>query len=274
MHAVYTVTDRLRRILETKRRHVTARRTAVPESVLEVQAEAQEAPRGFAAGLTQAVGHANYGLIAEIKQASPSKGLLRREFDPATLAAAMHRGGAACLSILTDQPYFAGSDSHLAAARAAAPLPTLRKDFLLTPYQVLESRALGADCVLLILAALDDRAARTLARDAKALGMDVLVEVHDERELDRAASLTPDLIGVNNRNLRTFEVDLATTEQLAAVAPAGLDLVAESGVHGPGDLHRLADCGVRRFLVGETLMRSKDVEQAVRLLLAGQAGRA
>jgi len=180
----------------------------------------------------------------------------------------LHDGGATCISVLTDEPFFDGSDAHLMAARAAAPIPVLRKDFMLDPYQILESRSLGADCVLLILAALDDSLASTLARDAKALGMDVLVEVHDEHELERAGALGADLIGINNRNLRTFEVDLATTERLAALAPAAADLVAESGLSGPDDLHRLANCGVRRFLIGETLMRSPDVAEGVRTLLA------
>ncbi len=265
--------DRLRAILEAKRRHVAARRAEVPEPVLERQAARQEAPRGFAATLARAVARTAYGLIAEIKQASPSKGRLRKDFDPEALAASLDRGGAACLSVLTDRPFFAGADAHLAAARAAAPLPVLRKDFMLDPYQILESRALGADCVLLILAILDDRDARALAREARAWGMDVLAEVHDEHELGRAVSLAPDLIGVNNRNLRTFAVDLATTERLAAVAPAGLDLVAESGLRGSGDRRRLAECGIRRFLVGEALMRNEDVEDAARRFLADPSER-
>ena len=263
--------DRLRVILETKRAHVAARRNAVPEAELERLAADQAPPRGFAAALRQSVTSNAYGLIAEIKRASPSRGRLRDDFDPAVLAGALHRGGAACISVLTDEPFFEGADAHLQAARAAAPVPVLRKDFMLERYQILESRSLGADCVLLILAALTDPQARVMAADAKALGMDVLVEVHDERELERADALDPNLIGINNRNLRTFTVDLATTERLAARAPAGRDLVAESGLGGPADLRRLADCGVRRFLVGETLMRNADVTAAVRTLLSQQA---
>ena len=263
--------DRLRAILETKRTHVAARRSAVPEAELERQVADQDPPRGFAAALRRSVASDTYGLIAEIKRASPSKGRLRDDFDPAVLARALHRGGAACISVLTDEPYFEGADAHLRAARAAAPVPMLRKDFMLERYQILEARSLGADCVLLILAALTDSHARVLAADAKALGMDVLAEVHDERELERAEALDPDLIGINNRNLRTFAVDLATTERLAARAPAGRDLVAESGLGGPADLRRLADCGVRRFLVGETLMRNADVTAAVRTLLNQRA---
>lgn len=260
--------DRLRSILEVKRERVSAQRQAVPEVELEQLAAAQEPPRGFASALRHSVASGAYGLIAEIKRASPSRGRLRDDFDPAVLAGALHDGGATCISVLTDEPFFDGSDAHLMAARAAAPIPVLRKDFMLDPYQILESRSLGADCVLLILAALDDSLASTLARDAKALGMDVLVEVHDEHELERAGALGADLIGINNRNLRTFEVDLATTERLAALAPAAADLVAESGLGGPDDLHRLANCGVRRFLIGETLMRSPDVAEGVRTLLA------
>lgn len=263
--------DRLRAILETKRTHVANRCSAVPEAVLERQVADQEPPRGFASALRQTVMSNTYGLIAEIKRASPSKGRLRDDFDPAVLARALHRGGAACISVLTDEPFFEGADGHLRAARAAAPVPMLRKDFMLERYQILEARSLGADCVLLILAALTDPQAQVLVADAKALGMDVLAEVHDERELERAEALDPDLIGINNRNLRTFAVDLATTERLAARASAGRDLVAESGLGGPADLRRLADCGVRRFLVGETLMRKADVTAAVRALLSQRA---
>lgn len=263
--------DRLRSILEAKRERVAAQRQAVPEIELERRAAAQEPPRGFASALRRSIARGAYGLIAEIKRASPSKGRLRDDFDPAALAGALHDGGAACISVLTDEPFFEGSDAHLMAARATAPVPVLRKDFMLDAYQILESRALGADCVLLILAALDDSEASILARDAKALGMDVLVEVHDERELERAGALGVKLIGINNRNLRTFEVDLATTERLAALAPTAADLVAESGLGGPDDLHRLANCGVRRFLIGETLMRNPDVTEGVRTLLARTA---
>ena len=261
--------DILSEIAATKRTHVAAQKQERPMSTIEALARAASAPRGFADALDQrAAGGARPALIAEIKKASPSKGLIRADFDPPSLARAYADGGAACLSVLTDAPYFQGDDAYLAAARDASGLPCIRKDFLVDPYQVVEARALGADAILIIMAMVDDALATELAAAAADWDMDALIEVHDAVEMDRALALPGRLIGVNNRNLKTFEVDLAVTEALAPMVPDDRLLVAESGIYGPADIARLARVGARAFLVGESLMRQTDVAAATRALLA------
>ena len=262
------MSDVLARICADKRAHVARRKRERPFGEVEAAARESAAPRGFAMRLADEVAAGRYGLIAEIKKASPSKGLIRPDFDPPALARDYAAGGASCLSVLTDEPYFQGRDAYLTAARNAVALPVLRKDFMLDPYQVVEARALGADCILLIMAALEDAQAAELDAAARELGMDVLVEVHDGAELDRALKLEARLVGVNNRNLKTLGVDLATTEALAPRLPANVLAVSESGLFTPADLARMAQAGCRCFLVGESLMRQPDVAAATRALLA------
>jgi indole-3-glycerol phosphate synthase len=263
------VTDVLARICATRRAAVAARKSALSLAELEARLPATP-PRGFRRALQARLESDGLALIAEIKQASPSQGLIRADFDPPALARAYAAGGAACLSVLTEETWFQGADEHLRTARAAVALPCLRKDFMLEPYQVIEARAIGADCVLLIMAALDDGAARELAGLARSLGLDVLVEVHDVVELKRALRLDAALIGINNRNLKTLQVDLRTTEQLAPLVPEDRLLVAESGLSRHVHLERMAAVGARCFLVGEALMRQADVAAATRALLGAR----
>lgn len=259
--------DILKEICDRKREHVAQTKASVPLSELEQRAKRASAPRGFIRALETARDQGRYGFICEIKKASPSKGLIRPDdFDPATLAAAYERGGASCLSVLTDIPYFQGDDSYLQQARAATTLPCLRKDFMIDPYQVLEARALGADCILLIMAALEDTEAKELEAAAHELGMDVLIEVHDALELKRALALESRLVGVNNRNLKTMDVSLQTTLSLVPTFPADRIAVAESGLATADDLAACAEVGANCFLIGETFMRQANVEQAVRNL--------
>jgi indole-3-glycerol phosphate synthase len=261
------VNDVLARICQDKRAHIARCRNSRPLGEVEAAAGAAPPVRPFADGLAAAVADGRYGLIAEIKKASPSKGLIRADFDPPALARAYQRGGATCLSVLTDVPYFQGDDAYLTAARAAVTLPVLRKDFMIDPYQMVEARALGADCVLLIMAAVDDVQARELQQTATGLGMDVLVEVHDEAELERALALDARLLGINNRDLKTLEVNLATGEGLARRIPPDRIGVGESGLATADDLARLSATGIDCFLIGESLMRQPDVEAATRSLL-------
>lgn len=266
------MSDVLDRIAAYKREDVAARKAAT--SLDEIDREALEAPRvrGFKAALTARRATGRPGLIAEIKKASPSKGLIRADFDPPALARAYERGGADCLSVLTDGPSFQGDDAFLVAAHGATRLPCLRKDFLVDPWQVAESRALGADCILIIMDMVDDTLAAELLHEARRFGMDALVETHDEAEMARAVALGADFIGVNNRSLRTFEVDITTFARLAPLAPEGATLVAESGLFTPGDVATVVAAGADALLVGESLMRQADVEAATRALV-GQAPR-
>ncbi|EJU09529.1 indole-3-glycerol phosphate synthase [Sphingomonas sp. LH128] len=262
------MSDKLTEICDTKREEVAARKPLATIADLDARATMQTPPRGFEAAL-RAKAATGYALIAEIKKASPSKGLIRSDFQPSQHAVAYERGGAACLSVLTDAPYFQGHEDFLIQARAACSLPVIRKDFIVDPWQVAEARAIGADAILIIVAALDDVLMAEIEAAAIERGLDCLVEVHNESEMERASRLKSRLIGVNNRDLRRFATDIGTTERLAPLAPEGTLLVSESGINIHADLVRLSSCGARTFLVGESLMRQNDIEAATRALLTG-----
>ncbi len=262
------MSDRLAEIVAHKREEVAARKTVRIARELALIARESPQPRGFAKAL-DAAAETGFALIAEVKKASPSKGVIREDFHPRAVAEAYAGAGAACLSVLTDERFFQGHDDYLRVARDAVSLPALRKDFTIDPWQVAEARAIGADAVLLIMAAVDDDMARRIEDEAIDFGLDLIIEVHDEAELERALELKSPLIGINNRNLKTFETDIATSERLAAQVPEGRVVIAESGINAHADLERLSRSGIRRFLVGESLMRQNDIAAATRTLLHG-----
>ncbi len=264
MSIAVDVPDILKRIIARKHEEIAERQARLNIGVLAAQAGDMDSCRGFANAITQRISRGESAVIAEVKKASPSKGVLRDPFDPAAIARSYEAGGAACLSVLTDADFFQGSEAALQEARAACSLPVIRKDFIVDPYQVVEARAIGADCILLIAAALDDRSLAELYQQALSLGMDVLVEVHDAVELQRSLALSPMLLGINNRNLRTFEVSLATTENLLSGIPDGTAVVTESGIMNADDVARMRRVGVHAFLVGEAFMRADDPGTALR----------